>query len=221
MKKITTLLLLAGVSGHLAAGNLQLNDKGYFELDGWRATPTTYSESWQALQPTTSREVFKKIDSESGVLFQMNFAGDVSGKLALALENEENATASVNMENGTLAKPFCLNTLLPVDAYEGTKFEADGKIGHFPKEFDKTVIYAGTVKRFRIPSKNGEILIEGNFYLRIQDDRKWNGSSFNIRLGFTPYTSGIQKSKISLRIRQGKSGEFGKELGSLNNTAQN
>lgn len=221
MKKITTLLLLAGVSGLLSAGDLQLNDKGYFELDGWCATPTTYSESWQALQPTTSREVFKKIDSESGVLFQMNFAGDVSGKLALALENEENATASVNMENGTLAKPFCLNTLLPVDAYEGTKFEADGKIDHFPKEFDKTVIYAGTVKRFRIPSKNGEILIEGNFYLRIQDDRKWNGSSFNIRLGFTPYTSGIQKSKISLRIRQGKSGEFGKELGSLNNTAQN
>ena len=220
MKKITT-LLLAGISGLLAAGDLQLNDKGYFELDGWRATPTTYSESWQALQPTSSRQVFKKIDSESGVLFQMNFAGDVSGKLALALENEENATASVNMENGTLAKPFCLNTLLPVDAYEGTKFEADGKIGHFPKEFDKTVIYAGTVKRFRIPSKNGEILIEGNFYLRIQDDRKWNGSTFNIRLGFTPYTSGIQKSKISLRIRQGNSGEFGKELGSLNNTAQN
>ena len=147
MKKITTLLLLAGVSGLLSAGDLQLNDKGYFELDGWRATPTTYSESWQALQPTTSREVFKKIDSESGVLFQMNFTGDVSGKLALALENEENATASVNMENGTLAKPFCLNTLLPADAYEGTKFEADGKIGHFPKEFDKTVIYAGTVKR--------------------------------------------------------------------------
>ena len=221
MKKITTFLLLAGVSGLLSAGDLQLNDKGYFELDGWRATPTTYSESWQALQPTTSREVFKKIDSESGVLFQMNFAGDVSGKLALALENEENATASVNMENGTLAKPFCLNTLLPVDAYEGTKFEADGKIGHFPKEFGKTVIYAGTVKRFRIPSKNGEILIEGNFYLRIQDDRKWNGSTFNIRLGFTPYTSGIQNSKISLRIRQGKTGEFGKELGSLNNTAQN
>ena len=221
MKKITTLLLLAGVSVLHSDGNLKLNYKGYFELDGGRATPTTYSESWQALQPTTSREVFKKIDSESGVLFQMNFAGDVSGKLALALENEENATASVNMENGTLAKPFCLNTLLPVDAYEGTKFEADGKIGHFPKEFDKTVIYAGTVKRFRIPSKNGEILIEGNFYLRIQDDRKWNGSTFNIRLGFTPYTSGIQKSKISLRIRQGNSGEFGKELGSLNNTAQN
>ena len=74
MKKITTFLLLAGVSGLLSAGDLQLNDKGYFELDGWRATPTTYSESWQALQPTTSREVFKKIDSESGVLFQMNFA---------------------------------------------------------------------------------------------------------------------------------------------------
>ena len=51
MKKITTLLLLAGVSGLLSAGDLQLNDKGYFELDGWRATPTTYSESWQALQP--------------------------------------------------------------------------------------------------------------------------------------------------------------------------
>ena len=83
MKKITTLLLLAGVSGLLSAGDLQLNDKGYFELDGWRATPTTYSESWQALQPTTSREVFKKIDSESGVLFQMNFAGDVSENLRL------------------------------------------------------------------------------------------------------------------------------------------
>lgn len=220
MKKITT-LLLAGISGLLAAGDLQLNDKGYFELDGWRATPTTYSESWQALQPTSSRQVFKKIDSESGVLFQMNFAGGASGKLALALENEENATASVNMENGSLAKPLCLNTLLPVSSYEGTKFEADGKIGHFPKEFDKTVIYAGTVKQFRIPSKSGEILIEGNFYLRIQDDRKWNGSTFNIRLGFTPYTTGIQKSKITLRIRQGNSGEFGKELGSLNNTAQN
>ena len=57
MKKITTLLLLAGVSGLLSAGDLQLNDKGYFELDGWRATPTTYSESWQALQPTTTENL--------------------------------------------------------------------------------------------------------------------------------------------------------------------
>ena len=46
MKKITTFLLLAGVSGLLSAGDLQLNDKGYFELDGWRATPAQSMKKW-------------------------------------------------------------------------------------------------------------------------------------------------------------------------------
>lgn len=215
MKKITTLLLLAGVSRLLAAGDLQLLDNGNIELDGWRATPTTYTENWHGLQPAADRQIFKRIKSENGVLFQMDFTNGTAGKLALALEGEERVVSSVEMERGTLVKPFCLNSLLPVSRYRGTSFEVDGKIYPFPKEFTKEALYAGSAKRFRIPVKNGEILIEGNYYLRVQDDRKWDGSTFNIRLGYTPYTGGIQKSKISLRIRQGKAGEFGKNLGSV------
>ena len=215
MKKITTFLLLAGASGLLFAGNLQLLDNGNIELDGWRTTPTTYTENWHGLQPAVDHHIFKRIKSENGVLFQMEFTNGTSGKLALALEGEERVVSSVEMERGTLVKPFCLNSLLPVSRYRGTSFEVDGKIYQFPKEFTKEALYAGSAKRFRIPVKNGEILIEGNYYLRVQDDRKWDGSTFNIRLGYTPYTGGIQKSKISLRIRQGKTGEFGKELGSV------
>lgn len=215
MKKITTLLLLTGVSGLLSAGNLQLLENGNIELDGWRATPTTYTENWHGLQPAADRQIFKRIKSENGVLFQMDFTNGTAGKLALALEGEERVVSSVEMERGTLVKPFCLNSLLPVSRYRGTSFEVDGKIYQFPKEFTKEALYAGSAKRFRIPVKNGEILIEGNYYLRVQDDRKWDGSTFNIRLGYTPYTGGIQKSKISLRIRQGKAGEFGKNLGSV------
>ena len=215
MKKITTFLLLAGASGLLFAGNLQLLDNGNIELDGWRTTPTTYTENWHGLQPAVDHHIFKRIKSENGVLFQMEFTNGTSGKLALALEGEERVVSSVEMERGTLVKPFCLNSLLPVSRYRGTSFEVDGKIYQFPKEFTKEALYAGSAKRFRIPVKNGEILIEGNYYLRVQDDRKWDGSTFNIRLGYTPYTGGIQKSKISLRIRLGKTGEFGKELGSV------
>lgn len=215
MKKITTFLLLAGASGLLSAGNLQLLDNGNIELDGWRATPTTYTENWHGLQPAVDHHIFKRIKSENGVLFQMEFTNGTSGKLALALEGEERVVSSVEMERGTLVKPFCLNSLLPVSRYCGASFEVDGEIYQFPKEFTKEALYAGSAKRFRIPVKKGEILIEGNYYLRVQDDRKWDGSTFNIRLGYTPYTGGIQKSKISLRIRQGKTGEFGKELGSV------
>ena len=194
MKKITTFLLLAGASGLLFAGNLQLLDNGNIELDGWRTTPTTYTENWHGLQPAVDHHIFKRIKSENGVLFQMEFTNGTSGKLALALEGEERVVSSVEMERGTLVKPFCLNSLLPVSRYRGTSFEVDGKIYQFPKEFTKEALYAGSAKRFRIPVKNGEILIEGNYYLRVQDDRKWDGSTFNIRLGYTPYTGGIQKS---------------------------
>ena len=150
MKKITTLLLLTGVSGLLSAGNLQLLENGNIELDGWRATPTTYTENWHGLQPAADRQIFKRIKSENGVLFQMDFTNGTAGKLALALEGEERVVSSVEMERGTLVKPFCLNSLLPVSRYRGTSFEVDGKIYQFPKEFTKEALYAGSAKRFRI-----------------------------------------------------------------------
>ena len=214
-KQLTALALLLGSLGFLNAAAPVLQKDGSLELDGWRGTPTTFSQSWHAWQPRKAPRIFRPVKSSNErVEFYLELPDAGSGGLSFALADGK-FEGILDLRQGTLIRTICLQTPLPVSLYAGNKIEIDGKLHEFPVEFGKETIFDGTAKRVRIPSQTGEILFEGNFYFRIQDGRKWNGSTFGMRIGFLPHDGKVSKAELAFTIRHGKAGEFGEKLGSV------
>ena len=214
-KQLTALALLFGSLAFLNAAAPVLQKDGSLELDGWRGTPTTFSQNWHAWQPQKAPRIFRPVKSSNErVEFNLELPDAGSGTLSFALADGK-FEGILDLRQGTLIRTICLQTPLPVSLYAGNKVEIDGKLHEFPIEFGKETIFDGTAKRVRIPSQTGEILFEGNFYFRIQDGRKWNGSTFGMRIGFLPHDGKVSKAELAFTIRHGKAGEFGEKLGSV------
>lgn len=213
----STLIFTFGAMGK----NVQLLDNAILELDGWRGALTTYDSDWRTLQPTTEPQVFQIIDrqgnakEERTLRYRLNLPNGAEGTLALSLKNNADFRGILNLEQGSLIRYLCIQSPLLISRYGGARFETDGKLYRFPEKFGGEAVFDGRVRRFRFPTDSGEILLEGDFYLRIQDGRKWNGSTFGLRIGFLPYKGKISRAKIDFRIRHGQAGAFGPVLGSI------
>lgn len=219
---IFTVLLCS--SPLLTRKDAKLLDDGILELDGWRGTVITYSKEWKTLTPAASPMLFHaaqppaKHSAETQELrYRLELPNGGRGNLVLSLKNGSDLQGTVNLAHGTLTRYFCLSSPLSILQYAGTRFEVDGKQHTFPAEYKEETIFDGIVRQFRFPTKSGEVLLKGKFYLRIQNGRKWQGATYGMRIGFLPY-QGVEKirnAKLDFRIRYGKSGEFGPKLGSI------
>ena len=223
-----TLLFAANVllCGALAAAQPQLLDDATLELDNWRVTLSTFTEKWHTLQPATRPMIFRLKENRTApdgarqLRYNLQNPGAAPGKLTLSLEPEPKGGAhfrgSAEFSKPSAIKFLCLQGSLPISLYSTAAFEADGKRIPFPKEFQGEVVISRPVKQFRLSTVSGEILLEGDFFLRIQDGRKWNGAGFGIRIGFLPHTGQqVSKTTFDFQIRHGKAGAFGPALGNV------
>lgn len=220
------LLLATLLGGALAAAEPQLLDDATLELDSWRVTLSTFNEKWHTLQPATMPQIFQRKENRTApdgarqLRYDLHIPGAAPGELTLALAPESNGGAhfrgSAEFAKPSAIKFLCFQGSLPISLYGAAAFEADGKRIQFPEKFKGETIISRPVKQFRLPTVTGEILLEGNFFLRIQDGRKWNGAGFGIRIGFLPHTGKqVSKTSFDLRIRHGRAGAFGPALGNV------
>ena len=223
-----TLLFAANVllCGALAAAQPQLLDDATLELDNWRVTLSTFTEKWHTLQPATRPQIFRRKENRTApdgarqLQYNLQIPGAAPGELTLALTPAGNGGAHfrgvAKFAKPSAIKFLCLQGSLPISLYGTAAFEADGKRIQFPEKFKGETIISRPVKQFRLPTATGEILLEGNFFLRIQDGRKWNGAGFGIRIGFLPHTGEqVSKTSFDLRIRHSRAGVFGPALGNV------
>lgn len=220
------LLISTWLCGALAAAQPQLLDDATLELDNWRVTLSTFNEKWHTFQPATMPQIFRLKENRTApdgarqLQYNLQIPGAAPGELTLALTPAGNGGAHIR-GTAKFAKPsaikfLCLQGSLPISLYGTAAFEADGKRIPFPKEFRGEVVISRPVKQFRLPTVSGEILLEGDFFLRIQDGRKWNGAGFGIRIGFLPHTGQqVSQTTFDFQIRHGKAGAFGPALGNV------
>lgn len=204
----------------LQGENAKLLDSGVLELDGWQGTLTTFDTNWRTLQPESSPRIYQiaerqKNADESRIRYRLELPNTATGTVSVSLKNGTDLQGTLELENGALIRYLCFQSSFRISLYRGAMFEADGKQYKFPADYQTETIFNKQVRRFRFPTKSGEILLEGDFYLRIQDGRKWNGASYGVRIGFLPYTGTIRNAALGFRIRHGKAGEFGQKLGSV------
>jgi hypothetical protein len=56
------------------------------------------------------------------------------------------------------------------------------------------------IHRIELPTESGKLIITGNFYVLLQDDREWGDPRYSLRLYFTPGSGEVTQSKIELQM---------------------
>lgn len=213
MKFLLPLFLLAATA---FAGPVELLKDGSLSIDGTRLILSVFTRDWRCLQAGNDPDTFQELersdaDGVETVRCRVRFPGASPGELTVSVKRNSDGSADcsyrVTLENPSPVNFLCLQTALPISLFGGAGLEADCKKLTLPVEYGATLI-PGTgkvVTEFQFPAANGPVTLRGDFYLHIQDNRAWNGSTYGLRLGFLPHTSlsgEWREAKLEFRVTQ-------------------
>ncbi|OGV75274.1 MAG: hypothetical protein A3K19_09055 [Lentisphaerae bacterium RIFOXYB12_FULL_65_16] len=136
--------------------------------------------------------------------------GSPSGELRIAERADKAApdTLRVTVEV-TAATAVATNSLsvcisLDLEHFSGVALSLDGTPCVLPAEYkDMGVLSKSGVQRLVIPQAGGigRLELEGPFDVYIQDNRKFGGETYEVRLGMTPGQGQITKSSLAFNLR--------------------
>ncbi|MBN8216156.1 MAG: hypothetical protein J0L75_05915 [Spirochaetes bacterium] len=90
---------------------------------------------------------------------------------------------------------------LPVEQFKGRELSFDDRAILLPEGFSgKKELFSGICKGVRIPTDSGVIHLRGDLKVKMQDDRKFNESTYQIRFDFEPADGLIRKSTLQLSV---------------------
>lgn len=92
---------------------------------------------------------------------------------------------------------LCVATSLPIDASAGRGMRVNGALLALPRTFEDTVLFTGAANEIALPGASGEIFVSGGKYAYAQDDRRWGGEAFQIRI---PLIRMADESRYSIEL---------------------
>ena len=86
---------------------------------------------------------------------------------------------------------------LPAETFRGKELRMDDETVMLPQRYEKLHLKVGAVKRISIPLDHGQLVLTGNFQLKLQDMRKWNSDGFSLHLHI-PYEKPFRQAVFEL-----------------------
>ncbi|GAT35250.1 hypothetical protein TSACC_3314 [Terrimicrobium sacchariphilum] len=96
---------------------------------------------------------------------------------------------------------LCVTTSLPIEASAGREIKVNGSPQVLPNDFENTVLFTGVARDLALPGASGEISVNGGRYAYIQDDRRWGGEAFQIRIPLV-HEGDDSRYSIELTLRE-------------------
>ena len=203
--------ILTGLFVFLLTGSLSGNDWIKFNPSGdfiignkIKGSLRHYGPDWD-LQVQGKKSI--KINSRDGLNINGVFttrAGkkfDFDEKITRISKNELDYSAKLKNDGGIDSKLLCLSIDLPIGACKAVMVD-DKKI-ILPEKFGKmTVQGTCSAKKLVLPLADGKLQIQGDLKVMIQDNRKFKGNHFSIRLNFTQNQGVIKDSSINLNVKK-------------------
>ncbi len=209
--------LLCG-SADLSAAETKLPDSFKIRPDGSFIAEdisfgiTHYSDKWvpsmQSKHTVKSDAKNPLITNSSWTLngkfqFASGKGADITETITALSSESINYSAKISSDEEIPTNELAFKISIGTDKYAGKNISIDGKTIPLPAIFenDKMTIFSSkTVKNISIPVSNGKLSLDGEFQLMIQDDRKFKGESFSIRIKFNPASGAIKESSFSAKI---------------------
>ena len=197
---IATLLgfILPGHGGKLSSAEVSpgitLSKNGILNIGDLRLGVVVYAPGWQyssqagnlSETDTTTKTGATTI---TGILTnaagKLNFSQSIAPKSGSSGEKGCRVSFRLSSESGVAAEIAALTISMPINIMAGLEITADGKGYPLPVAYsgEQRVPFPATAKLLHIPTARGIVAIAGeNLQLFLQDDRKYEGSTFSLRI---------------------------------------
>ena len=186
---------------------------GDFRFDDLKFHVSHYDGAWcysgQSKQSVKFDDGFPSVTAGS---FEAKGAFQLSPPLSFKFEENATAISGSSLKYDFKVKAagspiesseLSLSISLPCANYAGKRVSLDGKAFELPAEHSDAKFSIASLPscgKLEIPTENGWVAIEGKFRVTVQDDRKFGGDDYAIRLGFTPLSGKIDEASISLKL---------------------
>lgn len=206
---LAVLVCGAAGAGEILPG-LEIVGNGVVRFPDVQMQVIHYDGQWGGIRQDALRPAagFPKIAEDSyeleGILPAKN--GKEEFRFTQAVKKDgDGAELSITLasEAGVESKALAYALFLPIDSFSGKALTVDGKEVTLPQAHGGQEIFSGKeVRSLHIPLEDGVLEITGAFGLYVQDDRQWNGNTFQVRLSFTPGSGLLKSSALKLRLRR-------------------
>lgn len=105
---------------------------------------------------------------------------------------------------GVATRDLSVRVELPISEFADRVITLDGQDHVLPVDFDRQVLFSAKQGRhvLELPVENGRLIIEGEFAVLAQDDRKWaGGSTFSVRLQFAAEAPRLETAWLDMEVR--------------------
>ncbi len=211
---VCAVLLLAGALASAAEWPKWLKTQPSGELtiaDEIQAALMHYSDQWSPArqdQKTVNFEPSPAPNAAGERHYAGTFAHQAGGapfQLELILTPQAADTlhyvARVTRAEPVATNELCLALRLPLDSFAGRTLKFDGQPLALPAEYkDMTIRPAGAVSEIILPLATGKLILRGALKVMVQDNRKFNGNDFAMRVDFTPASGAITSAELAFDL---------------------
>ncbi len=184
-----------------------LKPNGIFQIDGLRFSVAHFDANWETIRQNQMKvdEGFPRLDGSvwetSGTMVAKGGADPISlqQKITPAGERAFEGDWQVSHSKDLATREVSLSVEIPVADFAGRVIEVDDTAYPLPAQFGKLNVLdvpEGS-HTLVLPASHGAIIIEGQFSILAQDNRKWGANVYNARIRFSPARKDL---KLSIRF---------------------
>ncbi|MBN8217292.1 MAG: hypothetical protein J0L75_11670 [Spirochaetes bacterium] len=190
-------------------GLLRFDPKGAFRLDGlsfavvqmsgggkWVEQARAFLPAGEPILGDEGREQAIVWDNAPARFRMRQWAQAAPEGVALRYEVEAELS-------GAPIRELSLAVTLPIAPLAGREFRLDDEPVRLPARWEKTLLASRSgVRRLELPTEAGTLALEGNFDVRVQDNREWNIGEYSVRLRFSPGSGEFTRSGFQALLRR-------------------
>jgi hypothetical protein len=208
-KQILQLLLICPLSltGLAKSATMELLSDGSVTCGSLKMKVIHYNKSWHdtnLIAKTLLNPELKKDGQQTTLTGDFKLSSGnkfvINESLTAISSDNWNYQASLSSKTAIFCNDLALYFQLKTKDYLKQHIFINGKPLELPSEIiipGGGSIWNGKAKSLKIPMESHTLILTGNFDLRVQDNRKYLGDAYAIRIRFSPYQGQIQKSTLN------------------------
>ncbi len=171
----------------VSAGILHYDDK-------WRST-TQHSKRMK-VESVKGGDLQGELTTASGQVFSL------SQKIVRVSADEVRYSVNLTSAQAVVTNQVCLSFNLPLVDFGGSKLKFDDKEITLPGDtFKDMSLLHSKAKTVVLPLNGAHLVLSGDFYCVLQDNRKFKSDTFSLRLLLNPPKGGITASTLAVDIK--------------------
>lgn len=207
MKKLLSAVFL--LSMMLNAGEVHFTSDGFLNIDGVCFSLRWIDRQWRSSVASDQKtnSVWKLDKAGSSCLeYSVNPPDGAPGKVVMKITPAGKDDFIFNAEaefSGNCTPNFfgLVIQSMNVCDFGDSDYVIDGTKRKFMTEFKKYLLWSDNCQELKFATRTGHSILSGPMFLHMQDNRRWNSSTYGMRISFTGKSKSFEKASFSMHIK--------------------